>query len=171
MARDTEFLTGGPAQFLLADVNIGHTEGGISVSVAPQNRARMVDEYGSSAVDMIHTGDEVGVTAPLAEWTQATLEQVYDPGRDQLTLGSGNTPYLGIGRTGGYLYTAQDLKVTPLLAADANKRVQLYRATPIGEIAINHDADEDRIMSVQFRGLVDDERTDGELIGRLQLSD
>lgn len=171
MPRDTEFVTGGPAKLLLSDAIVGHTEGGIAVSIAPQNRSRMVDEFGSSAVDQIHTGDDITVTAPLTEWTAATLIEVYEPGRDQLTVGSGNAPYLGLGRTGGYVYVAQDLKVTPFLTADANKRIQLFRATSVGEISLNHDADEDRIMSVQFRGLVDDEATDGELIGKMQLHD
>lgn len=169
--RDTEFVTGGPAQLLLSDSVVGHTEGGIAVSIAPQNRARMVDEFGSSAVEQIHTGDEVSVTAPLTEWTADSLREVYEPGRDQLAIGSGSAPYLGIGRTGGYVYVAQDLKVTPFLTADATKKIQLFRATSVGEISINHDADEDRIFSVQFRGLVDDERTDGELIGKVLLHD
>jgi len=166
---DVDNLTSGPAQFQLTDTEIGHTQGGITCTVSPQNRARNVDQFGVSEVDMVHQGDEVRMTAPFAEWSADTLSEVYNPGNDQTAAVSGPT-YLGLGRSSGFIYTAQDAKIIPRLAADAAKRIQMYRATPIGDFELTHNEDDDRVFETEFACLVDESKTDGELIGVLQLA-
>jgi hypothetical protein len=169
MPRDFDTITHGPAKLLLTDVDMLHTEGGISATIKPQNRARNVDQFGKSECNIIHTGDEVRVMAPLAEFVASTLAECYNPGNDE-TAAVG-AKYMGIGRSAGYVYTAQDLKVVPLLAADEAKRLQLYRATPIGQIKLEYDGGEkDVIFEMEFAGLVDEAKDDGELIGKIQLA-
>ena len=168
-APDVTLITAGPAQFQLNSSEIGHTSGGITCTVTPQNRARNVDEFGVSEVAFIHTGDEVRLSVPFSEWTADTLANIYNAGRDQTALGSGSAPYLGIGRSSGYIYTAKDAKIIPRLTENAGKRIQMFKATPIGELSISHNSDDDRIFESEFACLVDETLTDGELIGKLQL--
>ena len=75
-------IVGGPADVKLAGGTIGNTTGGVTATITPQNRERIVDQYGSTALAIIHTGDECRVTVPWSEWVAATLNEVYDPGTD-----------------------------------------------------------------------------------------
>lgn len=172
MAADVANICHGPAQLQLTDVEIGHTQGGIEATITPQNRARNVDQYGASEVAIIHTGDEVRIMAPWAEISAAVLAEIYNPGNDQTTSGSSATgDYIGIGRSAGYIYTTQDMKIVPRLAAQAAKRMHFFKTTPIGEFSQMFDGGEtDRIFEVEFAALVDPTKTDGELIGRINLT-
>lgn len=166
---DVTLITAGPAQFQLNSAEVGHTSGGIGCTVTPQNRARNVDEFGSSEVAIIHQGDEVRLSVPFSEWAADTLSEILNSGRDQTTLASGSAPYLGIGRASGYIYTAKNARVIPRLTESAGKRIEMFKATPIGELSITHDSDADRIFETEFACLVDETLTDGELIGKIQL--
>lgn len=167
---DVTQVTAGPAQFQLNTTEIGHTSGGIGCTITPQNRARNVDEFGVGEVAYIHQGDEVRLSVPFAEWAQATLAEVYNPGNNQTALGSGSAPYMGVGRSSGYIYTTKNARVIPRLTQDVDKRIEMFKATPIGEISLMHNADDDRIFETEFACIVDETQTDGELIGKLQLS-
>lgn len=166
---DVGNMTHGPAQFQLNDVEIGHTSGGIVATITPQNRPRTVDQFGASEMDMIHNGDEARMTVPFSEWTADVLAEVYNPGNDQTAASSG-AKYLGIGRSAGYIYTAQTAKIIPRLAALVAKRIEFHRVTPIGEISLNHVAEEDRLIEIEFACLTDEDQTDGERIGKIQLA-
>lgn len=165
---DVSNITGGPADIHLDDVSHGHTHGGTTATISPQQRMRVVDQFGNSPVDVIHQGDEVRVTTPLPEWSKKTLLATYDPGADE-TEAAGDK-YIGIGRSAGYIYDDRDLKVIPLLAADAGKCAQFYRAVPVGEIQLVHNNEDDRVFNAEYVCLVDEEEDDGELIGKIFLS-
>lgn len=170
MSIQVSEITSGPAQVLLGGTEIGHTEGGVTLTVTPQNRPRNVDQFGGSEVDIIHTGDEVRAQANFAEWTSAVLAEIYNPGRDQLSLGSGSTPYLGLGRSSGYTYTDKSMQLVPRVTADQGKRCILWRTTPIGAFTLTHNSEDDRMFEVERACLVKESETDGQLIGKLQLS-
>ena len=160
-------IVGGPADVKLgtasSEATIGNTTGGVTATVTPQNRERIVDQYGSTALAIIHTGDEVRVTVPWAEWSQATLNEIYDPGTDAGTA-------KGVGRSAGYIYTTQAMDITPYLTADVAKTVAFYSTTPIGEVSMAFNNDDDRILEVEYAALADTAKTDGSLIGLLNLS-
>ncbi len=173
MAKAISNLTTGPAVVQIDDVDLAHTQGGVVVNITAQNRVRNVDQYGTSALDVVHLGDEVRVQAPFAEWTAEVLAEVYDPGTDQTGTG---TAYLGIGRSAGYVYGDSDLKVIPVLVADQGRKMQFWRAVPNGEMSIAHNTDDDRIFQIEFICMADPDGTntsnsasdkDGELIGRI----
>ena len=168
MASDVDQVLGGPADFTVAATSIGHTQGGITCTVSPQNRPVTVDQFGVSECNIRHTGDEFRANVPFAEWTATALGEIYNPGRDQLTGSS--SPYLGIGRSAGYIYTPAECQIVPHLTADAGKKVVIYRGVPIGDVELAFNNDDDRIMEVEFAGLVDESKTDGELIAKFQLS-
>lgn len=172
MSADVTALAHGPAQVQLADAEIGHTQGGVEATITPQNRARNVDQYGVGEVAFIHTGDEVRIMCPWAQVDAATLAEVYNPGNDQTSGGSsGAETYMGIGRSAGYIYTTQDMKIIPRLAAQAAKRLQFYKTTPIGEFSqMLNGGEDDRVFEVEFAALIDTSKTDGELIGKMNLT-
>lgn len=168
-APDYDQMVGGPAQFLLTDAEVGHTEGGISATITPQQRMRTVDQFGGGEVELIHTGDQVRLSVPFAEWTADVLTESYNPGYDQ-TAASGEK-YMGVGRSAGYIYTTQDAKIVPRLTANAGKQLQFWRASPIGNLELVHNNEADRIIEMEFACLVDeDQSNDGELIGKMNLT-
>lgn len=166
----TSNVLGGPAKIQLDDSDVGHTNGGISCTITPENRIRNVDQYGpGGAVKIIHTGDNVRFTVPFAEWAADSLKELYNPGDDQTAAASGGT-FLGIGRSAGYVYTDKNAKIVPFLSADAAKRVQFFKATPIGQVSIAFNNEADRISETEFAALIDESKDDGQLIGKLELT-
>ena len=169
MAVSTDNILSGPAQVQVDDVQVSHTQGGIVINVAPQNRMRWVDQFGEATpVDVIHLGDEVTVTCPFAEWTELVLQNIYEPGIAPDQSSSGDE-YLGIGRSAGYVYDTRNLKVIPFQTADQNKSAEFWRAVPIGEFEVGFTHDEDRIINTEFSCLADQSKDDGQLVGRLYL--
>lgn len=165
---DFSNVIGGPASCQLASTEIGHTQGGISATITPENRVVTVDEFGSSAVAIRHTGDAVEATARFAEWAADTLAEILESGNDQ-TAAVG-AKYMGVGRTAGYIYTTQQLDVIPLLTADAAKKLLIDRATCTGPIELNWDSQNDLIFETVFTGLVKEANTDGEHMGKIHLT-
>ena len=156
-------IVGGPADVKLAGGTIGNTTGGVTATITPQNRERIVDKYGSTALAIIHTGDECRVTVPWSEWGAATLNEVYDPGTD---AGS----FKGIGRSAGYIYTTQAMIITPYLTADVGDTVEFFAVTPIGEVSMAFNNDDDRILEVEYAAVADTTQDDGKLLGQLNVA-
>ena len=163
---DSSKITSGPANVVAGGTDLGHTQGGTTIKVAPQHRMRVVDQFGASPVDIIHTGDDVRVTTNVAEYVIENLLEVFDPAFD----GSGTaSPYMGVGHTAGRIYSDSVLQVVPAATADADKGAEFHRASPVGEfeLAFSHDAD--RVLKAEFVCLIDDSQTnEGELIGKLK---
>jgi len=159
-------LTSGPAKVTLAATEIGHTSGGIGFTMTPANRARTVDQYGSSEISFVHTGDSSRMTVPWCEWTASVIAEIYEPGNNQTAA---TTAYMGLGRTSGYIYTTQAAQIIPRLTADAGKLIDLWAVTPIGEFTLMHNSDEDRIFETEFACVISESKTDGELIGQVEL--
>jgi len=170
-APNASNIVSGPAQVKLNTSEIGHTAGSLQATITPQNRPRVVDQFGSSEVAIIHTGDQVRLTIPFAEWAAATLAEVYEPGNDQTGSGSGSSGgYMGIGRSAGYVYTTQLAQIIPRLTTEAAKLLEFWKVTPIGELSLPFSAEDDRVFETEFACLVDESQTDGELIGKIQLN-
>jgi hypothetical protein len=170
MAADTSEIPHGPAAFKLDDTRLSHTTGGITATISQQSRFRNVDEYGVGELEVIHTGDQVRMGVPLSQWDSGVLSAIYDPGADETDGGSsGDAPYKGIGRTSGYVHTTVDAKIVPLLASQADKHVQFWRASQIGDFELSFSTDNDRIFDTEWACLVDENEDDGALIGKIKL--
>lgn len=168
MAVDIANVLGGPAQFQIATTQIGHTQGGITCTIKPNQHAVTVDQYGKTAMNFRHEGDEVKIKVPLAEYSAAVLAEVYNPGDDQTA--AGGSKYLGFGRSAGYIYTASAANIVPYLTADAAKKITFWRVTPIGEIQQEFSAENDRMVEVEYACMGDSSKTDGQLIGQMILT-
>ena len=168
MAADLTKVYSGPASVLIDDADVGHTQGGIEATIAPKNRIRNVDKFGDGACAVVHLGDDVKVTCPFAELTAAVLQQIYQPGNDQ--TGAASNKYMGIGRSAGYLYSDVDLKIVPILSAQSAFKLHLYMAVPVGSLQQMFKASDDRIFKVEYQGLIDESKTDGQLVGTVMLA-
>lgn len=168
MAADVDNIYSSPASVLIDDADIGHTQGGVEVNVAPKNRIRNVDIYGDGAVAVVHLGDDVKVSAPLAEYTAATLQQAHGPGNDQ--TGAATNKYMGMGRKAGFIYPDVDVKIVPTISAQAAHKVHLYKAVAIGTLQMKFAASDDKIMKVEWQATIDESKDDGQLLGTLMLA-
>lgn len=168
MAVSVANVLGGPAQFRISTTQISHTQGGITCTIKPQQHAVTVDMYGKTPIYFRHEGDEVKLKVPIAEYSAAALAEIYDPGDNQTA--AGGAKYMGIGRTAGYVYTDAPADIVPYLSADSAKSVAFWRVTPIGEVQQEFNTDKDRIIDVEFACLGDTTKTDGQLIGKVNLT-
>ena len=168
MAIDVTKVIGGPAQFTLGGTQLSHTQGGITVTAKPSQHLVTVDEFGTTTCGIRHTGDDVKMKVPFAEYTAAVLGAVYEAGRDQ-TAATGSK-YLGIGRSAGYVYTTAAAQAVPYLTADAAKLVSMLKVTPVGELVQEFNVDKDRLLEMEFACILDETATDGEMIGSIVLT-
>lgn len=164
MAAALREITGGAAILKVANQDIGHTQGGIEFTYTKGTRNRVVDRYGNSPVDVINIGDEASVTAPLAEWSEAVLQEIFQQGTDGTAE---PTPYMGLGRRAGSYYEKKRLDIVPIAEPDDTKAITLWACCPTGEISVMHDNESDRILSQQFIACIDETQEDGELIGKI----
>lgn len=163
VTADCASVISGPAVIDLAGDTLGHTQGGVTVTVEPQTRAVLVDAHGETPCKMIHLGDNMRVTANLAQWVLQVIKAAYMAGLD-------GTTYVGIGRAAGYVYTPLALKVTPLVTADAAKEVNVWKAVSVGALELNFNHNDDRLFTAEWQGLIDTTKTDGEKVGSILLS-
>jgi hypothetical protein len=166
---DSENLIGGPAQVQIDDAALAHTNGGIQLDISPKNRAVKVDQFGESEMFFRHTGDEVRLTVPFAEWIDDVLAAMYPQGNDQTAAVSGSK-YMGIGRAAGFIMPAVDVKVIPFLTADAGKRWHAPKAVQIGQLQIKWAVGDDAVFNHQFACCVDEAAAAGELNGKFHLT-
>jgi len=164
---DITNLVSGPATVKVDDTELAHTQGGITFSLNASQRTQTVDKYGSSAVGIVHMGDEVGVTAPFGEWDIAIFDEIYQPGDYRASGSSSAGTSQGFGRSAGYVYTTADLKVVPIATSLAEKLVQIFKAVPVGEFELTFDTESDRIFNVQYTAIVDETKDDGRLLGAI----
>jgi hypothetical protein len=144
-------------------VDLGHTIGGVTVTYAPEFYESKVDKYGSSVVEKFLVGERLSAKASLAEWTLANLQVAINQGTlagdDSVTVGSiaGKKASLNAG-----------LLVLHPIAAGASVRdydVSIYKAVVTNELTIEHKNDGEKLLPVEFDGLVDEGRTDGNMLG------
>lgn len=167
MAVDTANITGGPAQLQIGGSQVSHTQGGVSMKMSAKHRMRTVDQFGESPVAVIHQGDEVSITAALAEWTKEVLAEVYDPGDDKTA--EATDPYMGIGRSAGYIYGKKAILIIPFATAQAANKIEIFQGSPVGELELAYNNDDDRVFDVEFVACIDETQDDGGFIARIYL--
>lgn len=145
------------------------TKGGVEVSYAPEYHEVFVDMYGKSPIDQVLIGEVMKAKVPIAETTYANLKAVIPTATE--VVGADSKKKLTIGRLPGWKLSqvAQPLVLHPLSYADTNKEydITLHKAVPTGEIKFLYELDKERIYEVTFVGLVDSDRTNGDLIATI----
>lgn len=144
--------------------DLGHTKGGVTVNYAPEYHDISVDKYGNSVVEKVLIGESLKATVPLAEFTVENL-LVAMPAS---TVGGSNTRAT-VGKDAGALLSsaAHMLVLHPLANAanDLSEDVVIYKAVVGSEIEIGMNNDGEKIIEVEFEGLIDETKSPGSRLG------
>ncbi len=155
---DSDNISIGPCYVYFGGRHIGHTFGGVSLSLTQNVFELKSDQFGETAVRVLDAGVALEVTVNLTEATFENLKMLFASATDQTT-------HLTFGKpVGGQISTAE-LILEPI---DGTSPVQIYKAAPnIGgaiEIAYSNDQ---RVFACKFVGLIDDSRSLGDMMFRI----
>lgn len=144
--------------------DLGHTIGGVTLTYTPEYHETKVDVYGSSNVEKFLVGEKLMAKCNLAEYTLANLLVAIQSGT-QVADDS-----VSIGAQAGKKASAKAglLVLHPINAPSNDTRgydVAIYKAVVTNEVAIEHKNDGEKVLPVEFDGLVDENRADGNLLG------
>lgn len=149
-------------------VALGHTKGGVEFTFEREFEDLTVDKYGSMPVDIALTGQNLLVKAYLAEITNDVMNVAVPEGK--YALGTLDDK-LGLGTDAGYLLR-QDAKALRLhprnkAASDLSEDVNIWLAVSVEKVEMGYKIDEQRIIEVTFRALVDESQPDGSRLGQI----
>lgn len=145
-------------------VNLGHTIGGVTVTYTPDFHETSVDAYGSGVVEKFLVGERLKAKVNLAEFTIANLQNAINQGTLQ------GDDAVSVGSKAGKRASANAglLLLHPINSPANDTRqfdVSLYKAVVSNELAIEHKNDGEKVLPVEFEGLIDENRTDGNMLG------
>lgn len=145
-------------------VDLGHTIGGVVVTYSPEFHETQVDKYGKSNVEKFLVGEKLSAKVSLAEYTIANLLNAINQGvaaaDDAVTMGS-IAGKKASANAGLLVLHPQNAAANDTRAYD----VSIYKAVVTNELAIEHKNDGERVLPVEFDGLVDENRSDGNFLG------
>lgn len=133
--------------------SIGHTKGGVEVSIETEKAEITVDETGTTIRDYSLLGQKMMVKVSLAESQIANLGIALPMGESLL---SGTK--LKIGRVVGERFGTHGkvLSLRPLGETTAANDIVLYNAVADGDVTIGYTNDEQRVIEVTFVALYDE---------------
>lgn len=145
-------------------VNLGHTIGGVTVTYTPDYHETSVDAYGSGVVEKFLVGERLKAKVNLAEFTIANLQNAINQGVLQ------GDDAVSVGSKAGKRASANAglLLLHPVNSPANDTRqfdVSIYKAVVTNELAIEHKNDGEKVLPVEFDGLIDEGRTDGNMLG------
>jgi hypothetical protein len=149
----------GPCHVYFKGVCIGHTYGGVTVSITQSVYELKTDVYGDTAVRVLDGGLKVEVTVNMTESTFANLKVLFASATDKTT-------YLTFGKPVASEISDGELVLEP---TDGSSIIQIYKAAPNigGAIEIAFTTDKQRVYACKFAGLIDDQRTSGDQLFRI----
>ena len=157
-----DYADGNGEQFL------GETKGGVEFMFEREFEDLTVDKYGNSPLDMALTGNDLKIKIFLAEPTTENIGRAVPEGR--YDEGSASSK-LGLGTKSGYrlLDDAGLLRLHPRANASSDKDEDIYiwKAVSSEPVELPFKVDEQRVLEVTFRALVDETKSDGEHLGRV----
>lgn len=143
--------------------HVGHTIGGVEVVYSPEFHETKVDKFAGVAERWL-IGDGLMAKVPMAE---ATLTNI----KEAMTHASQGSNFVSIGSNAGKRSSpaTETVRLHPIANAASNKNddVVIYKAHATNEITLPYKNDGERIIEVEFSGLVDESRTDGNLLGMI----
>ncbi len=146
-----------------AATDLGHTIGGTTIKYKPDIHTTELDAYGSTSAEQFVVGEELGAECALAEYTLANLLISVPKGTavadDSFSIG---------GYAGKKLSTnAATWVFHPIVnsATNYNDDWTIYKGVVTNEIKIEHKNDGEKTVPIEVNGLVDEGRSDGNLLG------
>jgi hypothetical protein len=161
---DTTNIKIGSCSVFLGGVDLGHTKGGVTFSYSPEYTDITADKYGNTPIDKVLTGEILTVTVPLAEPQVARIKEIIP-----LSTEVGTNGRATIGKVAGSRLLAQaaQLVLHPLnnAANVLTEDIVLHKAVVHGEVSMNFEVDNERVVEVEFIALIDTTKSDGNLLG------
>ena len=167
-AFDSSKISIGPAYVYYDGVHLGHTYGGVSVSITQNVFELKSDQYGETPVGMQDAGVAIEAMVNLTEATFSNLQVLFasatlvaeDAGPPLIT------EHLEFGKPIGGVIAAACLILEPI---DGTEILTIYKAAPnIGStIELPYNNESQRIFATKFVGLIDDTRTAGDQLFRI----
>lgn len=156
-------VTLGVCKVYLNGTHIGHTIGGVEAKYTPEYHETKVDEF-TGPVERFLISEQISAKVPIAESTLANLAKA-------IPHATVNAENITIGSKVGKRSTdkALVLRLHPVINADNNYAddLTIFKATSSGEIVIPYKNDGERIIEVEFSGLVDESRADGSMLAMI----
>lgn len=163
MAQNSQNVSLGPCQVTLNGVDLGHTQGGVVLHYEIETHDTLVDKYGNTPIEKYLLGEKLYVTVPMAEYVLEKMELA-------IPLGTVAGQKMQIGSVAGKKmsdYSGQ-LILHPLeMGSDKDLDVIIYKAVAVSNVEVTFGADSERIMSVEFHGIIDETKSDGNLLGMI----
>lgn len=153
----------GSCQVTYKGRDLGHTIGGVTVTYQPEYHETNVDKYGSSVAEKFLVGEKLMAEFELAEYTLANLQDAIPEG----TLDGDDAIQIGSVAGKKASENAGMLVLHPLAnaASDRNDDFTIYKGIITNEIKIEHRNDGERLIPVTVEAIVDEGRSDGNLLG------
>jgi len=159
---DIQNVKMGVCSVKFGSTDLGHTKGGVTVSYEPDIQDITVDKYGSTPAEKVLIGQKLRATVPMAESTLENLAIAMagtNATATKITLG---------GSVGTRLSSvAGQLVLHPIANAsnDLSEDVVIYKAVAVNTIEIPFMVDSERIVEVEFEGIIDESKVDGNMLG------
>ena len=159
LAFDADNISIGPCYVYFAGVHIGHTFGGVTVSITQNTYDLKSDQYGETPLRVLDAGLVMEVTVNMTESTFDNLKILFASATDQTT-------FLTFGKPVGEPVTTGELVLEPI---DGSEIYQIYNAAPNvgGAIEIAFTTDNQRVYACRFVALIDDQRVSGDQLFRI----
>ena len=159
LSFDSDNISIGPCYVYFAGVHVGHTFGGVTVSITQNTYELKSDQYGETPLRVLDAGLVMEVTVNMTESTFANLKLLFASATDETT-------YLTFGKPVGELVTTGELVLEPI---DGSEIYQIYNAAPNvgGAVEIAFTTDNQRVYACRFMGLIDDSRVSGDQLFRI----
>jgi len=148
--------------------DLGHTKEGVEFEFEREFEDLIVDQYGSTPVDMALTGQNLKVKVALAEPNTYNLSVAIPEGEYE----SGATDdRLNLGEDAGYQLRGDAglLVLHPLKNASTNlsEDINVYKAVSVEKISLGYKVDEQRVIEITFRALIDETYGAGRRLGHI----
>lgn len=166
MPADVDNIRLGHCEATYNSVDLGHTKGGVEITLSQDVYEATVDKYGSSPVKTFDKGLRVEVKLTLAEYQLDIMKAVIN--QAVKVEGSGGTPVDAVtfGKEAGSEIAGALLTLHPIDGTSTQEDVSIYKAVPIGEVKLPYKIDEETTYEVTLLGLIDESKSDGNLIGK-----
>lgn len=148
--------------------HLGHTLGGAEFTFEREFTDLTVDQYGNMPVDMALTGQNLMIKAFLAEPTNQNLGEAIPEG---IYASSGSDSKLSMGRDSGYMLSddAVLLRLHPRknTPSNHNEDIYIWKAVSVETVTLPFKVDEQRVLEITWRALVDETQVSGNRLGQV----
>jgi len=144
-------------------LDLGHTKGGVEVSYEPEYHEVAVDKYGTTPVEQVLLGEKLTAKVPLAEFLISNIGIAVPQGEYAGAANARRTIGAAAGKK--QLTDAGQLVLHPLNEGTRRHDIVFYKAIVDEAVVLSHKNDEEKVVEVTFRALIDESRSDGNYLG------